>query len=71
VSAVVDERVRLVQKVGGGREIRVLASDVNAMGREAFSSTIEAMGIDLADLGEPRALRSHPAEFRIIVKERS
>jgi hypothetical protein len=29
------------------------------------------MGIDLADLGEPRALRSHPAEFRIIVKERS
>jgi hypothetical protein len=71
MAAVVDERVRLVQKVGGGREIRVLASDLDAMGRDAFYGVLDGMGFGPADLGEPRALRSHPAEFRIIVKERS
>lgn len=71
MSAVVDERVRLVQKVGGGREIRVLASDLDAMGRDAFYGVLMDMGFGPNDFFPPRSIRSVPAEFRMRVKERS
>jgi hypothetical protein len=66
-----DERVRVVRKVNGLSEIRVYTSDLDDMGRDQFYTELAARGFGPDQLGEPRTMRSHPAEVRIPIRKES
>jgi hypothetical protein len=49
-----DERVKLVQKLGGGLAIRIDRRHLDALGVEGFANGIMAHGFTPSDCGAPR-----------------
>ncbi|TFD27470.1 hypothetical protein [Cryobacterium cryoconiti] len=63
-----DERLRLVPKVGGGSEFRIKETDLADMGPEKLAAELAARGFSPEDLG-PAKPQPHKKQWIIPVRK--